>query len=109
MILQLIVSVLLIILVLLQFGKGAEAGLISGGGASDAVFTGTQQGNILSKATIVLSVLFLVGSINLARLQSKKVQTSIMDSEKPVATPLNDEAPKAETKSENKEAAPVEK
>jgi len=98
MIFQGVVSILLIIMVLLQFGKGAEAGLISGGGASDAVFTSAQQGNILSKVTVVLSILFLGGSINLARLQSKKSERSLLDTEAPVAVPLSRdvEAPKKE-------------
>ena len=47
MVLQAVVSVFLIILVLLQFGKGAEAGLFSGGGG-ESVFTGSQQSNIFS-------------------------------------------------------------
>lgn len=95
MILQLIVAVLLIIVVLLQFGKGAEQGLLSGG-SSDAVFTGAQKGNILSKITVVLSILFLGGSINLARIKSSVSTKSLLDSEAPVAIPLSDEAPKKE-------------
>ena len=91
MIFQIIVAVLLIISVLLQFGKGAEAGLM-GGGASDSVFTGAQKGNILSKITIVLSVLFLGGSINLARMQAAKVDESIMRDEAPIPRPLNSDA-----------------
>ena len=100
MIFQGVVSVLLIIMVLLQFGKGAEAGLISGGGASDAVFSSAQTGNILSKITVVLSILFLGGSINLARLQSKTSGKSLLDSEAPVAVPLNRDAQKAPVKEE---------
>lgn len=88
MVFHAVISVLLIVLVLLQFGKGAEAGLISGG-ASDAVFTGSQQGNILSKATAVLSVIFMLNSIFLARIQSNKTSSSLLDGEVPVAAPLN--------------------
>ena len=101
MVFHAIISVLLIVLVLLQFGKGAEAGLISGG-ASDAVFSGSQKGNILSRATVVLSVLFMANSILLARIQSNKTSSSILDSEAPVAAPLNSDlaTPKAETPGE---------
>lgn len=87
MIFQAVVSILLIILVLLQFGKGAEAGLMSGGGES--IMTGSQQGNVLSKATIVLSILFMGNSVYLARLQSQRADSSLLDSEAPVARPLN--------------------
>lgn len=96
MIFQGVVSVLLIIMVLLQFGKGAEAGLMSGGG-SEAVFSSAQQGNILSKMTVVLSILFLGGSVNLARLQSKQSGKSLLDSEAPIAVPLNRDAPETKT------------
>ncbi len=94
MVLQAIVSVLLILLVLLQFGKGAEAGLLSGG-ASDSMMTGAQRGNILSKMTVVLAVLFLGNSILLARLQSSTSTKSILDSEAPIAVPLNSDVPAA--------------
>ncbi|MBL6989890.1 MAG: preprotein translocase subunit SecG [Bacteriovoracaceae bacterium] len=85
------ISLLMILMVLLQFGKGAEAGLISGG-ASDAVFSGSQQGNILSKITTVLAIIFFANCIYLAKLQSSKTGTSILDSETPIARPLNQDA-----------------
>jgi preprotein translocase subunit SecG len=92
MIFHAFISVLLIVLVLLQFGKGAEAGLFSGG-AAEAVFTSSQQGNILSKATVVLAVAFLVNSIVLAKLQANKTSKSLLDSEAPLTRPLNSDAP----------------
>ena len=91
MILQAVVSVLLIIVVLLQFGKGAEAGLFSGGGG-ESIMTGAQQGNILVKITIVLSILFMGNSILLAKLEGKKSNSSLLDSEAPIARPLNSDA-----------------
>ena len=94
MVLQAIVSVLLIVLVLLQFGKGAEAGLLSGG-ASESMMTGAQRGNILSKMTVVLAVLFLGNSILLARLQSHTTSKSLLDGEAPIAAPLNSDIPGA--------------
>lgn len=109
MIFQAVVSILLIILVLLQFGKGAEAGLLSGGGES--LMTGAQQGNILSKMTVVLSILFMGNSILLSKIQSEKATSSLLDTEAPVARPLNTDA--LDTKAaptapeaEKKEAAP---
>ena len=106
MILQLIVAILLIIVVLLQFGKGAEQGLFSGG-ASDSVFSGAQKGNILSKITVVLSILFLAGSVNLARIKSNSSTKSLLDSEAPVAIPLNEETTK--TPSEESKEEPSKK
>lgn len=112
MILQAVISILLIIVVLLQFGKGAEAGLFSGGGES--IMTGTQQGNILVKITIVLSILFMGNSILLAKMEGKKASSSLLDSEAPIARPLNSDAtsapaaptaPKAEESKKTEEKA----
>ena len=85
-----IITVLLIISVLLQFGKGAEAGLFSGGG-SDSIMTGAQQGNILNKITTVLAVAFMASSLYLARGKSGS-EKSLLDSEAPIAAPLNSDA-----------------
>ena len=111
MIFQLIVSVLLIIIVLIQFGKGAEAGLMA---SVDSSMTGSQQGNVLNKITIVLAVLFLGNSILLARIQGHQA-TSKFYGEAPVVAPLNSDAiqeelektqaPEAQEKSEEKTEA----
>lgn len=91
MILQAIISVLLIITVLLQFGKGAEAGLMTAAG-SESIMSSSTRGNIMTKITAILAVLFLGNSILLARLQDSKFQSSLLDSEAPVARPLNSDA-----------------
>jgi preprotein translocase subunit SecG len=94
MVLQAIISVLLIIVVLLQFGKGAEAGLMAQAG-SESIMSSSTRGNIMTKITAVLAVLFLGNSILLARLQDSKFQKSILDGEAPVARKLNNDAANA--------------
>lgn len=96
MIIHGIISILLIVSVLLQFGKGAEAGLLSGGGG-ESVMSGNQKGNILTKITTVLSVLFMANSILLAKIQSGKSSNSLLDGEAPIARPLNNDAAKEVT------------
>jgi preprotein translocase subunit SecG len=91
MVLQAIISVLLIIVVLLQFGKGAEAGLMTAAG-SESIMSSSTRGNVMTKITAVLAVLFLGNSILLARLQDSKFQKSILDTEAPVSRPLNSDA-----------------
>lgn len=91
MVLQAIISVLLIITVLLQFGKGAEAGLMTAAG-SESIMSSSTRGNIMTKITAILAILFLGNSILLARLQDSKFQKSLLDSEAPVARPLNTDA-----------------
>ena len=103
MIIQGIVSVLLILVILVQFGKGAEAGLM--GGNTETVFTSSQQGNILSKITIGLSIIFLGLSVYLARLQGAKTNSSLLDSEAPIAAPLNSDSAQEEKASTAPEAA----
>ena len=91
MVLQAVISVLLIVVVLLQFGKGAEAGLMTAAG-SESIMSSSTRGNVMTKITAVLAVLFLGNSILLARIQDSKFQTSILDSEAPVSRPLNSDA-----------------
>lgn len=86
------VSVLLIILVLLQFGRGAELGATMGAGSSQSVFTSSQSGNIFSKATTVLVLLFLGNSVLMSVIITKQSQSSLFDNEAPVAAPLNSDA-----------------
>lgn len=94
MVLQAVISVLLIIVVLLQFGKGAEAGLMTAAG-SESIMSSSTRGNIMTKITAVLAILFLGNSILLARLQDSKFQKSLLDSEAPVSRPLNSDAANA--------------
>ena len=71
LILHVVVCVLLTIVVLLQFGKGAEAGAMMGSGSSQAIFTSSAKGNFFTKMTTVLAVTFMVTSISLTILKSK--------------------------------------
>lgn len=97
MVLQAIIAVLLIITVLLQFGKGAEAGLMTAAG-SESIMSSSTRGNVMTKLTAILAVLFLGNSILLARLQDTKFQKSLLDSEAPVSRPLNSDAEEAAQK-----------
>ncbi|MDR0558331.1 MAG: preprotein translocase subunit SecG [Treponema sp.] len=59
-----IVAILLVFLVLIQDEEGDSLGGIFAGGSSSAF--GSRSGNILTKATSVLGVLFLILSLGLA-------------------------------------------
>jgi preprotein translocase subunit SecG len=84
-----VICVLLVITVLLQFGKGAEMGAIMGGGASQAVFSSSAKGNFMTKLTTALAIGFMVNSIVLTTLKSRESKRSLFDNEAPVAAPLN--------------------
>ena len=66
LIVQLIVSLGIIALVLMQHGKGADAGAAFGGGASGSVFGSRGSGNFMSRATAILATIFFVNSLLLA-------------------------------------------
>ncbi len=59
-------AVSIIALVLLQRGKGAEAGAGFGAGASGTVFGARGASTALSRATAILAALFMVTSLSLA-------------------------------------------
>jgi preprotein translocase subunit SecG len=110
-ILHVVICILLTVTVLVQFGKGAEAGAMMGGGSSQAVFTSSSKGNFFTKMTTFLAIAFMVNSVVLTTLTSKTSKESIFDDEAPVAAPLNRDAaqgsaiPKADDKKvENKKA-----
>ncbi|MEO5343983.1 MAG: preprotein translocase subunit SecG [Gammaproteobacteria bacterium SHHR-1] len=52
-------------LILMQHGKGADAGAAFGGGSSGSVFGAQGAGNFLSRTTAILATLFFVTSIAL--------------------------------------------
>jgi preprotein translocase subunit SecG len=65
-IVHVIVAIAIVGLVLLQQGKGADAGASFGAGASQTVFGSSGSGNFLVRATTVAATLFFVTSLLLA-------------------------------------------
>jgi preprotein translocase subunit SecG len=68
---HLVVCVLIVALVLLQRGKGADAGTGFGAGASGTVFGARGSANFFSRSTAVLATLFFVTSLSLAYLATR--------------------------------------
>jgi preprotein translocase subunit SecG len=66
------VALALIGLVLLQRGKGADAGTGFGAGASGTVFGSRGSANFLSRATAVLATVFFITSLGLAYLATEQ-------------------------------------
>ena len=64
----------IITLVLLQRGKGADAGAGFGAGASGTVFGARGSGSFFSRATAVLAPAFLISSLTLAYLSSQQTE-----------------------------------
>ncbi|MDN5863281.1 MAG: preprotein translocase subunit SecG, partial [Salinisphaera sp.] len=75
-IVQVLVAVGLIGLILMQHGKGADAGAAFGSGASGTVFGAQGSANFLSRVTAGLAALFFVISLTLAYLVGGAPTTS---------------------------------
>ncbi|HET7313635.1 preprotein translocase subunit SecG [Salinisphaera sp.] len=67
-IVQVVIALSLIALILLQHGKGADAGAAFGSGASGTVFGAKGSANFMSRATAGLATLFMLASLALAYL-----------------------------------------
>jgi preprotein translocase subunit SecG len=96
------IALLIIGLVLLQRGKGADAGTGFGAGASGTVFGARGSATFFSRATGVLATLFFVTSLALAYLATQQtaprslLETVVPQSSEPAPTPAN-QAPPAES------------
>lgn len=71
-VLEIIVSALLIPIIFLQKSKGGMGGsAFGGGGGGDAIF-GSRMGNVLTKATVVLAIIFLANTVLLTMLTARR-------------------------------------
>lgn len=71
-----LIALLIIVLVLLQRGKGADAGAAFGAGASGTVFGARGSGSFFSRATAVCATAFFATSLALAYLSSQATRTA---------------------------------
>ncbi len=72
----LIIALAIVVLVLIQRGKGADMGSSFGAGASATLFGSSGSGNFLTRTTTILGVLFFVLSILLSNIGSSKTISS---------------------------------
>ena len=77
-----LIALLIIVLVLMQRGKGADAGAAFGAGASGTVFGARGSSSFFSRATAVLATAFFATSLALAVMSSQRTDappTSLLD------------------------------
>ncbi len=80
LVIQVLLAIGLIALVLLQHGKGADAGAAFGSGASSTVFGSRGSTNFLSRSTAIIATLFFLNSLALAYLVGNQPVTgSVVD------------------------------
>jgi preprotein translocase subunit SecG len=94
LIIHTLIALGIIALVLLQRGKGADAGAAFGAGASGTVFGARGSGSFFSRATAVLATAFFASSLTLAYLSSQRSEApeSVLEGA-PVVEPDVAEAP----------------
>ena len=85
-ILHVVVALALILIVLLQTGKGASMGAAFGGGASSTVFGSRGAGSFLGKVTAAAAILFMLTCLGLSIYGHKRIGgDSIMEGVTPQA------------------------
>lgn len=110
-VLHVLVCLVLILIVLLQAGKGANMGAAFGG-SSQTVFGSAGAGTFLGKLTAAVAVIFMITSLTLTYTAARKTSSLIGGSKAPVtipavpAAPAQKEAPPA-AKSEATPVAPT--
>ncbi len=86
-----LIAVFIIILVLMQRGKGADAGAAFGAGASGTVFGSRGSSSFFSRATAVLATAFFASSLTLAYMSSQRAEgpSSLLEGSEPVEASID--------------------
>ena len=77
LVLHFLVCFVLIAVVLLQRGKGADLGAALGGGGANTIFGGRGAGNFLTKLTTGSAIIFMFTSLSLAYLGSQNADVQL--------------------------------
>ncbi len=100
MVIHIIVSLVLMLVILLQDGKGGDLVSALGGGGSQTLFGSTGAASFLTKATIVLTIVFVLTSLSLAVLKTREQRSVIGE-----VNPSVQKTQPVEVKKEQKKAA----
>ncbi len=106
-ILHVIVCIALIMIVLLQTGKGADMGAAFGGGASQTLFGSTGASTFLSKATTGVAIIFMLTSLGLAFIVSRSNDSSIMKDGAPIESIVETEGSEDEKAGSSESGEPA--
>lgn len=91
-IVHVVVCLALIMIVLLQTGKGADMGAVFGGAGSQTLFGSTGATTFLGKLTTGAAIIFMITSLTLAYI-SKSTEKSIISDIKTTAPPSSESVP----------------
>lgn len=94
LVIHVVIAVSLIALILIQHGKGADAGAAFGSGASATVFGSQGSASFLTRATGILATGFFITSLTLAYvIHQGEVPTSVLSAAPTVEAPVPVPAP----------------
>jgi preprotein translocase subunit SecG len=94
-IVHVIVCVALIMIVLLQTGKGADMGAAFGGGGSQTLFGSSGATTLLGKLTTVAAAVFMLTCLGLTYKATTRYKSSVMPDRPAASAPAPAEAPAA--------------
>ena len=106
LVVHVLISLVLVVAVLLQAGKGGGLATAFGGGGAQSIFGGRGAATFLSKATVVLGGLFFLTSLSLA-LMSTRTATSTRSLMQEEARRATSGAPARPTGTERPTPAPT--
>ena len=102
LIIHIVLSISLILLVLIQQGKGADMGAAFGAGSSNSLFGAAGAANLLTRATTGIAIAFMFTSILLVNFFSAHRQAA---GAPPAAAPVQNSAPAESAAAGSSEAA----
>ncbi len=115
-IIHIIMCLILVAIVLLQTGKGADMGAAFGG-ASQTLFGGAGPANFLNRVTTIAAIVFMFTSLSLAILSSRSGSSSKVLEASPVrttqpgvvdtVTPAAETSPTAQPSAETTTTTPI--
>jgi preprotein translocase subunit SecG len=86
--------IFLVLVVLLQTGKGADMGAVFGG-SSSTVFGSSGAGTFLTRLTTATAIVFMLTSLSLTYFSARRNTATVFDSAPPVSAPAPEAAPPA--------------
>lgn len=76
LIIYVLVAAFLITLIMLQQGKGADAGALGGSGASNTVFGSSGSATFLSRLTAIFATIFMLGALIIANINAHRINSN---------------------------------
>jgi preprotein translocase subunit SecG len=78
-IIHVLACIFLVLVVLLQTGKGADMGAVFGG-SSSTIFGSSGAGNFLTRLTTATAAIFMLTSLTLTYMSAERVTSTVFDS-----------------------------